>query len=168
MPMLLSLSKLIRRALSDSFTLRITNSLRLRRSSTYLSFFLVMLAIWVDACAETLNVPSQFATIQAALTQARIDRLSPGFPADETIIIHVAAGRYVETLPFVLDVPNLQLEGETTLTSDANGLPTGFVASTGTQLMAKPALVGVQTILLIGPTSNALTGNGVTVQGLVL
>ena len=120
------------------------------------------------ARAEDLYVPGHLATIQAALAQARIDRLSPGLPKNETIVIHVGAGQYVETLPLVLDVPNLRLEGETSLTTDANGLPTGFVASTGTQIIAKPALAGAQTILLMGPTSSALSGTGVTVQGLVL
>jgi hypothetical protein len=159
----LPLPKLILSVLSDSFTLRTTTPLRLRRSSTYLAFCLLTVTIGVDARAETLYVPSQFATIQAALAQARLDRLS----TSETIVIHVASGKYVETLPLILDIPNLQLEGETTLTMDANGVPTGFVGSGSTQLLAKPALSGVQTVLLIGPTSNG-TGNGVTVQGLVL
>jgi hypothetical protein len=74
----------------------------------------------------------------------------------------------VETFPLILDVPNLRLEGETLLTTDANGLPTGFIVSTSTQIVAKPALAGAQTILLIGPTSSALSGTGVTIQGLVL
>jgi hypothetical protein len=50
----------------------------------------------------------------------------------------------VETFPLILDVPNLRLEGETLLTTDANGLPTGFIVSTSTQIVAKPALAGAQ------------------------
>lgn len=96
------------------------------------------------------------------------DRLSPNFPPNEGIVIHVGAGRYVETLPLILDVPKLRLEGGTSLTTDGKGLPTGFVDSTQTRLTAKPPLAGLQTILLIGPTSSDLTGIGVTVQGLVL
>ena len=128
---------------------------------------LLITTIVVNARAEDIYVPSQFATIQAALVQARIDRLSSRLPKNETIVIHVGGGEYVETLPLILDVPNLRLEGETMLTTDANGLPTGFVAWTATQLIAKPALAGAQTILLIRPTSNTLSGTGVTVEGLV-
>jgi len=129
---------------------------------------LLSTTIVVNACAEDLYVPGQFTTIQAALAQARIDRLSSGLPPNETIVIHVASGQYVETWPLILDVPNLSLEGETSLTTDGNGLPTGFVDSSATKLVAKPALVSLETILLMGPTSSDLTGNGVTVQGLVL
>jgi hypothetical protein len=160
---------LIHTAFADAFPQNLKKPLaRLWGSSTGFAICLLINTLVGSACAEDLYVPSQFATIQAALAQARIDRLSPGFPTDETIVIHVSAGRYVETWPLILDIPNLRLEGETTLTTDTNGLPTGFIASTGTQLIAKPALTGVQTILLIGPTSSALSGMGVTVEGLVL
>jgi hypothetical protein len=125
-------------------------------------------AIAVNSRAEYLYVPSQFATIHAALAQARTDRLSLTFSPNETIVIHVSPGRYVEEWPLILDVPNLRLEGDTSLTVDASGLPTGFVDSTETRLVAKPPLAGVQTILLLGPTSADLTGADVTVQGLVL
>ena len=137
-------------------------------SSIFLAVSLLLATVAVNARAEDLYVPNQFATIQAAIAQARIDRLSPDFSPNETIIIHIAAGQYVEKLPLILDVPNLRLEGETTLTTDGNGLPIGFVDSTETRLIAQPALAGVQTILLIGPTSSDLTGIGITVQGLVL
>lgn len=125
-------------------------------------------AVAAGTSAETLYVPSQFATIQAALAQARIDRLSPDLSPTETIVIHVSAGRYVEAFPLILDVPNLRLEGETTLMTDGDGLPTGLIDSGETRLVAKPPLAAEQTILLIGPTSSDLTGNGVTVEGFVV
>jgi hypothetical protein len=120
------------------------------------------------ARAEDLYVPDQFATIQAAIAQARLDRLSPGLSPNETIVIHVAAGLYAETLPLTLDVPNLRLQGATSLNIDGDGLPTSFVGSTETRIVAQPPLTETQTILLLGPTSKKLTGTGVTIQGLVL
>jgi len=137
-------------------------------SSKFLIISLFLTTVGVNVGAEDLYVPNQFTTIQAAIAQARIDRFSPGFSPNETIVIHVAAGLYVKKLPLILDVPNLRLEGETILTTDGNGLPIGFVDPTETRLIAQPPLAGVQTILLIGPTTSNLTGNGVTVQGLVL
>ena len=120
------------------------------------------------ARAEDLYVPGQFATIQAAIAQARLDRLSPGLSPNETIVIHIAAGLYAETLPLILDVPNLRLQGATSLNIDVDGLPTSSATSTETRIIAKPPLTGEQTILLLGPTSKDLTGIGVTIQGLVL
>src|SRR5260370_41449565 len=99
-------------------------------SPIFLATSLLLGTIAVNARAEDLYVPTQFATIQAAIAQARIDRLSPGLSPNETIVIHAGAGRYVETLPLILDVPNMRLEGGTTLTTDGQGLPTGFVDST--------------------------------------
>src|SRR5437667_1101608 len=123
-----------------------------------------------DARAEDLYVPSQITTIQAAVAQARVDRLYTNLSKNETIVIHVAAGQYVETLPIVLDVPNMRLEGATVLTTDSKGIPTGSVNAAESRIVAKPVLAGYNTnsLLIIGPTSTDLTGNGVTVQGLVL
>jgi len=136
-------------------------------SSILFACSLCLCTIAVNGSAADLYVPSQFPTIQAAIAQARIDRLSPNFPPDEIIVIHVGVGQYVEAFPLILDVPNLRLDGATILLTDEHGLPTGLIASE-TRLVAKPPLTGLQTILLIGPTSSELTGIGVTVQGLVL
>ena len=92
------------------------------------------------ARAEDLYVPGQFATIQAAIAQARLDRLSPSLSPNETIVIHVAAGLYAETLPLILDVPNLTLQGATSLNIDVDGLPTSSGGSTETRIIAQPPL----------------------------
>jgi hypothetical protein len=129
--------------------------------------------------AEDIYVPGDFPTITLALAQARIDRLSHGLSSKETITIHVGSGHFVgsysktkptiEALPLYLDVPNLVLHGETILTDDADGLPTGFVHGTETTLVANPPLSGEeQALIVIGPTSSGLSGNGVTVDGFVL
>src|SRR5260221_6695637 len=103
----------------------------------------------LDARAEDLYVPSQITTIQAAVTQARIDRLYTNLSKNETIVIHVAAGQYVETLPIVLDVPNMRLEGAPVLTTDSNGIPTGPVNAAETPIGSKPALAGYDTDSLL-------------------
>src|SRR5258706_12864999 len=123
-----------------------------------------------DTRAEDLYVPSQVTTIQAAVAQARVDRLYTNLSKNETIVIHVAAGQYVETLPIVLDVPNMRLEGATVLATDSRGIPTGSVNAAETRIVAKPALAGYNTnsLLIIGPTGTDLTRNGVTVQWLGL
>ena len=141
---------------------------RSRTSLVSLATFLIFGAAAVSTRAEDLYVPTHFATVQAALAKARSDRLSPNFSPSEEIVIHVFSGRYAETLPLILDVPNLRLKGETNLITDDQGLPTGFVHQTETQLIAYPPVTGVQTIFLIGPTSSVLTGTRVTVEGFVL
>lgn len=121
-----------------------------------------------------------FQTITQALVEARADRLA--LPSTETIVIHVAhvAGGYhgtynrpvpkgFEALPLILDVANLELRGETVLTFDASGLPTGFVSGTETMLTASPALMGANGfLLLMGPTSTVLDGSNVSVDHFVL
>jgi hypothetical protein len=107
-----------------------------------------------EAYAEDIFVPGDFPTITLALAQARVDRLSPGLQPKEPIVIHVGPGHFIgsytktgqaiETLPLYLDIPNLELRGGTILTIDANGLPTGFVSGTETNLKANPPLSGEQ------------------------
>jgi len=46
-------------------------------SSIYLATSLLLATIAANARAEDLYVPNQFATLQAAIAQARIDGLSP-------------------------------------------------------------------------------------------
>lgn len=125
-----------------------------------------------------------FPTITQALVKARVDR--PALPSTEMIIIHVAhvAGGYrgtyntpvpegFEPLPLILDVPNLELRGETVLTFDASGLPTDFERGTETMLTASPPLMGgtvesTQFLFLMGPTSTVLDGSNVSVDQFVL
>ena len=63
---------------------------------------------------------------------------------DAPIIVNVAPGTYVgsyrttgptiEALPWILNIPNFVLRGSTQLVVDANGLPTGAIASGATTL----------------------------------
>lgn len=125
-----------------------------------------------------------FRTITQALVKARADRSR--LSSEETIIIHVAHvdggyhGTYdrpvptgFESLPLILDVPNLELRGETVLTFDTQGLPTGFEKGTETMLVASPTLTGSsftpnQHLLLVGPTSQILDGSNVSIDHFVL
>ena len=86
---------------------------------------------------------SPYQTITAAVARARNDRLTMAVPDAETIVVHVRAGKYfgsydkkgpgiIEPLPILLDVPNLELRGDTVLAFDTSGWPTGAVEGTET------------------------------------
>src|SRR6476620_9615599 len=81
-------------AVNEKYSRR--SRMRPAMSSILFACSLCLCTIAVNGSAADLYVPSQFPTIQAAIAQARIDRLSPNFPPDEIIIIHVGVGQYVE------------------------------------------------------------------------
>jgi hypothetical protein len=140
--------------------------------------------LFVDASQPPGNGSqgSPYQTISAAVARARNDRLTMAVPDSETIVVHVRAGEYfgsyshagsvIEELPILLDVPNLELRGDTVLALDAAGWPTGAVNGTETSLTAIPYLGGGfppdRFLFLVGPTSGQLTGANVTIGGFVL
>ena len=141
--------------------------------------------LYVDASQPPGNGSpgSPYQTISAAVARARNDRLTGAVPDSETIVVHVRAGEYfgsydkkgpgiIEPLPILLDVPNLEMRGDTVLTLDAYGWPTGAVNGTETSFTATPFLGGGfppdRFMFLVGPTSDRLTGADVTIDGFVL
>jgi hypothetical protein len=141
--------------------------------------------LYVDASqpAGDGSLGSPYQTISAAVARARNDRLTMAVPDSETIVVHVRAGEYfgsydkkgpgiIEPLPILIDVPNLEMRGDTVLTLDADGWPTGAVKGTETSLTAITFLGGGfppdHFMFLVGPTSDRLTGANVTIDGFVL
>jgi hypothetical protein len=140
--------------------------------------------LYVDATSQPPGDGSQgspYPTISAAVARARNDRLTMAVPDSETIVVHVRAGEYFgsyvhtgsgnELLPILLDVPNLELRGDTVLVFDADGWPTGAVNGTETSLTATTFLGGgflERFMFLVGPTSDLLTGADVTIGGFVI
>jgi hypothetical protein len=93
------------------------------------------------------------------------------------VIIDVGPGTFsgssigsptVETLPIVVDVPDITLRGSTELDADVRGLPTGtFGSATTLSLPAEDDTVSA--LLLVTPSDNGATrGDRVTVTGFVL
>src|SRR5262249_5529229 len=117
--------------------------------------------------------------ITDAVTRARNDRQSATIPANETIVIHVAAGTYVgsynpsgsaaqmELLPIVLNMPNVVLSGETVLAIDARSLPTGIVPGSAETILTSADPLGNpgQMLVAIISTTDGEAGNNVTVTG---
>jgi hypothetical protein len=126
-----------------------------------------------------------FRRISDALHEARTGRLSRGELVDAAcrITIQVSAGSYagttgdasghVESLPLIVDVPDLTLRGAMTMEIDGYGRATGVaVGNTETVIApvtAMPVVAGVSTPILVAnghPGGSA--GNGLIMEGFVL
>jgi hypothetical protein len=124
------------------------------------------------------NAETPYRRITDAVVEARTIRRT----AHERIVIHVAPGTYVgsydaaalrnnpdlEILPIILNVSKLALRGETTLTEDDRGLPTGTETDTETVITSDRPLALGQSLLLIAPTTDGMEPHDVTVSELVL
>lgn len=86
-----------------------------------------------------------------------------GFPLGERLEIKVKPGTYIgrysntdpnlEDLPIIIDIPNLKLTGSISMLTDESGLPTGEIKpETNTMLIASPALLANQSLLIITPS----------------
>jgi hypothetical protein len=120
--------------------------------------------------------------ITDSIERARSDRQGG---ISEAITIHVARGNYIgsynngrlnrnprlELLPLLLNVPNLTLAGVTKLQTDALDLPTGTQPGTETVLTTDETISSPQftaSLILIAPTTDGGSNNGVTVTGFIL
>ncbi len=126
-----------------------------------------------DGSAET-----PYRRITDAVVKARMIRRV----GNERIIIHVAPGTYMgsydaaalgsdpdlEILPIILNVGKLALQGETALTEDGRGLPTGTQTGTETAITSDRPLALGQSLLLITPTTDGMEAHEVTASGFVL
>lgn len=106
-------------------------------------------------------------------------RREDGDDQEKRIVIHVLPGTYVgsytntgpkiEPLPIHVDVSDLQLIGSTSMASDEDGLPTGVIEpGSNTLLRADPPLVGAEALLLVGPTTDQVVLERITVAKLSL
>jgi hypothetical protein len=141
--------------------------------------------LYVDANAAWSgdgSADAPYLRITDAMTRARSGRQSG---LEETITIHVAPGTYsgsysgsrlksqprLELLPIILNVPNLTLSGATKLLEDASELPTGAQPGTETvittdEVVSSPNFTAC--LILVAPTTDGGSGDGVTVSGFIL
>ena len=120
--------------------------------------------------------------ITDGLERARSDRQGG---VCETITIHVAPGTYsgsysstrlnrqpgLETLPILINVPNLKLSGATKLQNDASDLPTGAQPGTETVITTDEVISSpnfTASLILVAPTTDGGRGDSVTVSGFIL
>ena len=143
-------------------------------------------ALTEDIYVETSGLPGAAGTaasplprISDALARARADRASGQLPAGGGIRVHVGSGTFTgsydaaalaanpqyEPFPIVLNVPRLDLLGATTLSLDADGLPTGIASGPLTVLRPDVNLGASQSMLVVGRTSDGGAGDQVTVRG---
>ena len=143
-------------------------------------------ALTEDVYVETYGAPGAAGTaadpmprITDALARARADRASGQLSAGGGVRIHVGSGTWTgsysaaalaanpqyEPFPIVLNVPRLDLLGVTTLTLDADNLPTGIAAGPMTALRPDVTLAAGQSMLVVGRTTDGGSGDGVRIQG---
>jgi len=118
--------------------------------------------------------------ITDAVARARLLRQTDFVQLGERIVIRVAPGAYLgskekpvlnknpryETLPVLLNVPNLTLAGSTILTTDARGLPTGVVPGTETLLATEDNYTDTgKSLILLSRTTDGGVGDDVSVSG---
>ena len=141
--------------------------------------------LYVDAGAAPGgdgSARAPYLRITDGLERARRDRQGG---LGETITIHVAPGTYsgsyssarlnrepgLELLPILINVPNLTLRGATKLLQDVSELPTGAQPGTETvittdEVVSSPNFTA--SLILIAPTTDGGSGDGVTVSGFIL
>src|SRR5262245_61440636 len=120
--------------------------------------------------------------ITDGIERARSDRQGG---VGEAITIHVAPGIYtgsysgarlkreprLELLPILINMPNLALSGATVIQSDASDLPTGARPGTETVLTTDETVSSpnfTASLILVAPTTDGGSGDGVTVSGFIL
>jgi hypothetical protein len=141
--------------------------------------------LYVDANAAPGgdgSARAPYLRITDGVERARSDRQAG---LEEDITIHVASGTYsgsytsarlnrepgLEILPILINVPNLTLRGATKLLEDASDLPTGAQPGTETvittdEVVSSPNFTA--SLILIAPTTDGGSGDGVTVSGFIL
>src|SRR5579871_3008621 len=139
--------------------------------------------LYVNASAPSNGsgtASSPYWRITDAVVRARSDRQNSVIPLSETITIHVASGTYtgsfsasgpqLEALPIVINVPNLVLQGATTLTLDSSGLPTGPADKAAQSIIrSKDELKDLATgLVIITHTTDGGAGDAVTMAGFTL
>src|SRR5438034_1118530 len=154
------------------------------------ALFTLSVTLSIPASAKSLFVNAQaqpqgdgtagtpFRRITDAVEEAR--KIRPA--SAEKIVIHVAPGTYrgtfsatrlaanpdLETLPIILNVGRLTVLGSTELQDDDRGLPTGTNGQRDTIVTADRTLVLGESLLLIAPTVDHPSADGVTVAGFIL
>lgn len=125
--------------------------------------------LYVDTAANPGGDGSEnnpFRRITDAVAQARlIWQVNTNAKIEIWVKPGTYVGRYsntdpnIEDLPIRLDVPNLQLKGNTSMLLDDHDLPTGEIESGKESLLkADPPLTANQSLLIIAPTDPILTG----------
>jgi hypothetical protein len=143
-------------------------------------------ALTEDVYVETYGVPGASGTaadplprIGDALARARADRAGGQLPAGGGVRIHVGSGTWTgsysaaalaanpqyEAFPILLNVPRLDLLGATSLSLDADGLPTGIAAGPLTTLRPDVTLAASQAMVVVGRTTDGGAGDRVRIQG---